>query len=582
MSLDRTRSTERTPLVSRTRHGRRSRSVSKERALSPIARILPVAIAWRLASMLPITTTLDIVQKIVCAYWLVRNDPDQIPSGGTLPEELCKNPDISRDLSAVITVLGLLDGICAMLGYSAVSFASQRIGRKPVILALLGIGALGNACIVLVRFLPDNLAAVALILWVLFQSLTNPLVIGYVANMYVIDQVAAETRMSALSTLQGGVTVGAAISMTAGGLITTLSHHNDYVFIIALVILISSAGYVTLFVPESFTVDRRAELARERELARLASSSAALSAPAGDHTLKTHAKAIGHIIGAPIVAVMQPLGQLKPTRDPQTGRKNWRLVLCAAYAFVEIVGEGYASTALILYLTSRYHYTPAQNGYALTTLLISAAVVLTVVIPLLLTYLRPFYARRHASTHTSTSSSDAVATTRIVNAPRYGSTTTEESAGTSAPANANSTEGDDDTVSATSDRLDVHLSIVSVFIDALSYVAFSIANSLAGHLVAIAAIGFGAGRGPAFRSLVVATVDPLKSGEALAAVEMVASVGTFVSTVVLGSISTATISTAPETVFYVHSGIVTLAASILLLVRDRDRWVTPPEEEERQ
>ena len=72
-------------------------------------------------------------------------------------------------------------------------------------------------------------------------------------------------------------------------------------------------------------------------------------------------------------------------------------------------------------------------------------------------------------------------------------------------------------------------------------------------------IGFGAGRVPVFRSIVAATVDPLKqgkhiiiiigaeeliyfkkptTGEAMASIEMVSSIGVIFSPIIMGSILT--------------------------------------------
>ncbi|EIW76669.1 MFS general substrate transporter [Coniophora puteana RWD-64-598 SS2] len=560
MSLDRSPpGAEHTPLLSR---ATRSRSVSKERTFSPTARILPIAIAWQLASLLPVTTTLDVVQRIVCTIWYIRNDPDQIPDTGSIPVELCKNPAVSQNLSAIITVGSLFNGICAILGYSVVTLVSQRIGRKPVILVLLALGVVTNVCVVVVRFLPATLAIVCFTLWAVLGAFVNPLVVSLVINMYVVDVVNAEDRTTALSTLHGGLALGAAFSLTAGGLITTLTHQPSYVYIISIVLLVLSSAYTFFLLPESFTVEKRSELARERELAQLASASSMLSAE--NRTLKMRVNIIGQAAVSPLAALAEPLRQFKPMKQLQSGRRNWRLVWCGVYAFVESIGDGYVATALIVYLTGVAGYTPAQNGYALTMMLISGAIVMAAVIPFILTYLRPFYARHLPKRFASP----------IDGTARYGSATEGENATVAA------VSGDDVTVSATSDRLDVHLVMASAFFDALGYVSFAAARSLPGHLAAIIAIGFGAGRAPAFRSLVVASVDPLKTGEALAAIEMVSRVGGFLSTLVLGSISTATISTVPQTVFYVHAAIGVLAASILLLIRDRDRWVTPSEGEQ--
>lgn len=85
-----------------------------------------------------------------------------------------------------------------------------------------------------------------------------------------------------------------------------------------------------------------------------------------------------------------------------------------------------------------------------------------------------------------------------------------------------------------SDHLDVHVTVGSWVVESLAYIAIGFMNTIGSQLagyfpplislrpltnylpvLAVVGIGFGAGRVPAFRSLVAGSVDPLKQGMAI-------------------------------------------------------------------
>jgi len=84
--------------------------------------------------------------------------------------------------------------------------------------------------------------------------------------------------------------------------------------------------------------------------------------------------------------------------------------------------------------------------------------------------------------------------------------------------------------------------------------------------------------GPTVRSLVAGSIDPLKQGEALAAIEMVSHAGGVLSPIIMGSIFTATVGRTPLLLFYVHMAVVLISGALLFLVRDADRHQKPHEE----
>lgn len=81
-----------------------------------------------------------------------------------------------------------------MVGYSVVSFLASRFGRKPAILLVLGISIAGDVFLISSSAFNPLIELVLAILWVICLSLTNPLILAYVVNLYIIDLVDAEER----------------------------------------------------------------------------------------------------------------------------------------------------------------------------------------------------------------------------------------------------------------------------------------------------------------------------------------------------------------------------------------------------
>ncbi|KAJ7723286.1 MFS general substrate transporter [Mycena maculata] len=475
---------------------------------SPITLIIPVAMICRLAIRLPSTTTFHVIQQLLCRIWYAANDPDRIPPDGRIPDGLCALPFVQQKYAAALTVMAISDGLGSMVAYTGLSFLASRLGRKPAILAVITVGLAANLVIIASESVASTNSQIALLsLWMVFNSLSQPLIIVFAVNMYLVDLVSTEERTGALSSLWGWSTLGSALSFTIGGTITTTSDRDLPVYYTAGVIWVALFTYIALLVPESFPKHRRDELQR---------TLAAQVLPGSSWLRRT------------LQLVFEPLAQIKVTRNVETGTRDWRLVLCAVHVFLADLGGGYGATALIVYLTAVQRYTPQEMGYALTTLNLVGVAVLTGVIPHAVRALRPRYAyRMPADTETDTDRSAAHAR----------------------------------------DRLDVHIVVASWCIDAAAFIFLGSVTSRAAQLVAVVFIGCSAARAPVFRSLVVASVGPLKQGQTLAAIEMVAGFGKLLSPVLMGSILSTTVSTLPQLVFYVQAAIVVSGAMVLFLIR---------------
>ncbi|KDR78026.1 hypothetical protein GALMADRAFT_138183 [Galerina marginata CBS 339.88] len=505
---------------------------SAERArFSPVTLIIPVAVVYRFALLLPTTTSLKVMQLVACRIWYHWNDPSTIPAG-----ESCLTPGVDQYYSAIASILAICDGISGIFGCGVASFLSATFGRKPVLLGIIFIGIVDYFLLFTAQLLQGWRQIVAFAIWWACEMTGSTVAIYFVINAYIIDLAQAEERSVTLSRITGWKFLGSALSFSLGGLITARADDTTSVFIISLGIFVLLLSYTAVALPESFSASKREELRRER-------AAAAHSSKSWIQKLKSST-----------AIVSEPLQTLKPDYNPLTGRLNWRLVYCAIHIFIVTVADGYASTAMMLYFNIHYKYTPAQTGYVLTIYNITNVVVLTALVPLVVRLARPFYERQEPT----------------------GLSEPETPAGDSSNYTEITDEGvPNEVVSSTSDHLDVHIALVSWAVESLAYIAVGATTTVAAQLLAVSCIGLGAGRAPMFRSLVAASVEPLKQGEALASIEMVFNMATMLSPILMGNIMTLTISTSPQMIFYVHAAIVASGAAVLFFVKDSDRYQKP-------
>lgn len=165
---------------------------------------------------------------------------------------------------------------------------------------------------------------------------------------------------------------GSVLSFSVGGTITTRGGNLLAVYMVAGTLWIIGLLYVWLVLPESFPKAKRDALRRERQRQVTPGRWRVLSGPA---------------------AMLAPLKHLAPVRDPQTGRRNWRLLICAVHMLLVGLGGGYAVASIVTIVTSLYQYKPHETGYMLTALSGTNMFVLTLAIPFLVRVLRPLYRR---------------------------------------------------------------------------------------------------------------------------------------------------------------------------------------------
>ncbi|KAF9219153.1 MFS general substrate transporter [Gyrodon lividus] len=503
----------------------RSRPVQWLR-FSPATLLIPVALVTKLASQLPVTTFVDLVRQVVCKFWHVsHSDPTALPADGSIPMELCDVPQVERYFSIVIVVFSVMDGISTMVGCGVLNHFASRYGRKPALLFEVAAGAMGCSLIIVSQFTPDWPAAWLIFAGILLQSLSNPFVYAYLINLYIVDVSAADDRTAALSATTGWATLGTCVSFALGGFVTTKTHNPLIVYYLAAALFVTTFTYVAFVLPESFPKDKR------DKLRRLGQERSDDGSPTSTH-------------GSFLLLVLEPLKSLIPSHASK-GTHNWRLFWCAVHILIVTTANSYAAGGWLVIVTTKYHFTSVQTGLFLTIASTSSVFILTVIVPPLIRFLRPFYKRQPIRLHSAS----------------------QHPCDDAGPLE-----------SETSDRLDVHMTFVSWLIGAISYLCAAASTTNQGLVVSAICIGFSIVHVPTIRSLVAGSVDPPKQGEALAAIEMVSSIGACLSPVIMGSILTATITTTPLLMFYVHLVVVVVGSAVLFLVRDSDRYQNPRDE----
>jgi hypothetical protein len=82
-----------------------------------------------------------------------------------------------------------------MVAYAGLSFIASRLGRKPAILSVVAIGLAANLVIIASKLVHAAYVEFTLLaLWMVFNSLSQPLIIVFATNMYLVDLVNTEER----------------------------------------------------------------------------------------------------------------------------------------------------------------------------------------------------------------------------------------------------------------------------------------------------------------------------------------------------------------------------------------------------
>jgi len=331
--------------------------------------------------------------------------------------------------------------------------------------------------------------------------------------------------------------LGSAPSFTIGGLITTKSHHPVTVYYITTAIMVTCTLLIAFLVPESFGPEQREKLRKENL----------------DKQRKTHER-----VGRPTTKIgrifdkcMEPLRRVRhllPAPRPNGHGKNPRLFVIALSLLIASTVSGYNVTNVVVYANTKFGFDAEKNGYMMSILSTVSLIWLLLISPPLLKLMERLY----------------TPTTKYLPVPAEA---VEDPA--TDPEIAKKVE--DELKASIGDQRDIHVVIGSYLIEAVSGILIALARTGNQLIAALSVIPLGGSGGAAMRSALTASASPLRSGEILSAIEVVLSLGHFLAPL-QGVLFTALINTFPQVVFYLGAFIHVLAALVMFLVKEGDRY----------
>ncbi|KAF8705594.1 Leo1-like protein, partial [Rhizoctonia solani] len=488
---------------------------------------LPVAFLGFMSGSIAVTTSIQIVNIIACQLWYNAHDPSKVPPSGHIPEELCQAPEVQSLFARIIQILIIVDICGAVVTSSPIGTLSAKFGRKPIFIIIALLYAISPLVIIAALY---QGSLVLVVFSTVIAAIGGPRQLSLLTTMFIVD--VSSDPGPVLSILEGSVNFGLAISFALGGLITRWSGSLTYVFWVQAAICTVLLFYIIIAIPESFGWEKRtaraAEVAAERSRGRQRSSRPRLA-----RSRSTSLERVQEGVKESASAFSRPLALIWPKRDPATGKRNKRMMLLSVGVLLAYIGSAYSSAAYLIYTTNRFHATPDQNGYMLSSVAAGKTIYLLLLFPPILKTGHRFYFKNYSNRT--------------------------------------------DTKSSPSSLFDVHLLAFSLFVTSLALLGIGLSPNRTLASISLMIEVLGSGAAPCISALVSASVEPLVQGEALAAIALVRSTAEFLSPIILGSILSRTATTRlPQLVFFVSSIFLLLAVGIITLVRDTDKY-TPPD-----
>ncbi|KIM23890.1 hypothetical protein M408DRAFT_332087 [Serendipita vermifera MAFF 305830] len=533
-------------------------------SLSTVVRVTPILFLSALSDGLPQLTIVDIMKRVLCAVWYIKNSPDEIPEDGAIPDEKCQTPGPVAWFSAFMVIQALLLAFGGFVITSLVAQFGTRVGRKPILLLLLMGQIVAMASFTAALFVPNDVGALALlVVWLVISSFASYVPVLFTCNLMVVDTAESDARTAALSFTMGAVAAGGIPSFALGGLIYRLSGPRTLCLITLGILMLTFILSSSAFVRETFGGNKliaaredrqeRRRQARERSLERWVSDEG--DATRGPRRVVRKSYEAVH-------AIFDPVLRLGPTIK-EDGTRNLRLTWLGIAYFFAAMGTGYLAPALISYMTIVLHQDPAENGLAMTAVSIFQTLSLAVFFPFAATKGRSLYTRMHART---------IGQNKHANGQSNGSLAERQSL---VPTGQSTDTLQNPSSELSAAHFDVYLLrwCYVVFIPLILGIGYAKNNT---QLIALSSLlMLCAGSHPVMQSVAAASVSPIQAGEAIAGVEMVGQIARFASPVMIGSLQSKTILQMPMIMFIVMAAFVFVGGVLTLPIRDEDRYIPP-------
>lgn len=500
----------------------------------------------------------ELITMLVCAH----HKPEYVARGQRselvlnvaerIGEKCQRDPVILAAVAKLMTAMATVSGVLGCMTVAWWGAASDRLGRGRII-AVTGLGILAQDANLIFtaqfrEYLPGGY-------WFLLSSAIFEGVLGgaslaaasTVATAYISDCAEPSSRSRVFSTLLGFMLSAAAVGPTFGGLLLRLMGQDPfYIFYVAVALDLFFVMSASTLLPESLTPTqlRLAQRAHAEERARTKESS-------GQVGLRGQIMGLGRWLAS----FVTPLAVFLPARSG--GGRDWALTIVVMSSFSALNAMG-AAQFTIQYLYSRFGWTSEQGGYFLSITIGARSVFLTLILPLVIKWVRP---KLRNVTHNEENSSF----------------TTSE--------NADQTPIAEDPANAPSDpgitaQLDHKLGLLSLAFEVIAHAMMPLAPSGV-VFIAIAGLGsIGSGYQPAIQSLVLAlhsqrhSVDGVAGGEVEDAGKLFGALSimeTFASGVtgpaLFGIIFMNTVEVFPAAIFLASAACFALSFVLLSLVR---------------
>ncbi|KKY14932.1 putative mfs [Phaeomoniella chlamydospora] len=188
-----------------------------------------------------------IFEDITCRRWYAKNEPDNIPSDGRIPEEQCKNEAIQSEVAIIRGFEELFDGLVGLACAIPYGNLADKIGRKPVFILSIPAVYLYSAFLITIMWFELPLR----LIWIsaLFFALGGgpPVIIALVWTI-VADVANEEQRSTAF--MQIGV-VSMAAEFVAGAVSGYLTSYNPWLAMFVSLGLLCASVLIILLFPET-------------------------------------------------------------------------------------------------------------------------------------------------------------------------------------------------------------------------------------------------------------------------------------------------------------------------------------------
>ncbi|KAF1997126.1 MFS general substrate transporter [Amniculicola lignicola CBS 123094] len=316
---------------------------------------------------------LNLIVDLICNdYWEEQaiNDPSGLvpPIDG----DRCRNDAISARTALFILYGGLATGILSAFTGPMLGAASDRYGRKPV-MVLTAFGALGGEVLtILAAKYPDTVDVNWILLGYAIDGICGSMVLGMaIAQSYATDCTPPQKRNVAFGYFHACLFGGIAIGPVAAGYIIKKTGSVLMVFYIALGCHVVFMLFILFIVPESLSKSRQ-ETARERHRMEMEAMG-----PAGDWINQLRS-----------ISPFAPLKVLYPTGPGSSSGVRRNLLLLAATDMIMFSIAMGSMGVVILYVRQQFGWKDWESGKYVSIVSACRVFCLLVLLPLVTRLIR--------------------------------------------------------------------------------------------------------------------------------------------------------------------------------------------------